>query len=164
MRRILAATRYIALIPVICIFVAATALMVYGAAEAFQVVSHAFADQVSSKGAKSFLLSAIELVDLFLLATVLYVISVGLYELFVDDTIPLPHWLEIHDLDDLKEKLIGVVIVVLGVLFLGHVISGDSYGELLSLGGAVALVIAALSYFLSLKKKESKGNEKADHA
>ncbi|NTV64909.1 MAG: YqhA family protein [Oscillochloris sp.] len=159
MRRILAATRYIALVPVICIFVAATALMIYGALESFQVIGHAFAGDITSKGAKSLLLSAIELVDLFLLATVLYVISVGLYELFVDDSIPLPPWLEIHDLDDLKEKLIGVVIVVLGVLFLGQVISGDTQRDLLNLGGAVALVIAALSYFLSLKKKEAKHEE-----
>ncbi len=109
MRRFLAATRYIALVPVVCIFVTATALMVYGAAETIQVIVHAFASEVSSKGVKRFLLSAIELVDLFLLATVLYVIAVGLYELFVDDSIPMPSWLVIHNLDDLKEKLIGVV-------------------------------------------------------
>jgi uncharacterized membrane protein YqhA len=159
MRRFLAATRYIALVPVICIFLAATALMIYGAFETFQVIAHAFSDEVSAKGAKGLLLSAIELVDLFLLATVLYVISVGLYELFVDDSIPLPNWLVIHDLDDLKEKLIGVVIVVLGVLFLGQVISWDGQRDLLNPGAAIALVIAALAYFLSLKKKEPKGIE-----
>jgi uncharacterized membrane protein YqhA len=159
MRRFLAATRYIALVPVICIFLAATALMIYGAFETFQVIAHSFSDGVSAKGAKGLLLSAIELVDLFLLGTVLYVISVGLYELFVDDSIPLPDWLVIHDLDDLKEKLIGVVIVVLGVLFLGQVISWDGQRDLLNPGAAIALVIAALAYFLSLKKKEPKGIE-----
>ncbi|MEI7645790.1 MAG: YqhA family protein [Chloroflexales bacterium] len=158
MRRFLAATRYIALVPVICIFFSATALMIYGAAETVQVIAYAFANGVSAKGAKGFLLSAIELVDLFLLATVLYVIAVGLYELFVDDSIPLPSWLVIHNLDDLKEKLIGVVIVVLGVLFLGHVISWDGQRDLLNPGAAVATVIAALAYFLSLKKKEPKGD------
>ncbi len=153
MRRFLAATRYIALIPSICIFLAGTALMVYGAIEAFQIMTHAFTEEVSSKGAKTLLLASIELVDLFLLATVLYVIAIGLYELFIDDSLPLPHWLVIHDLDDLKEKLIGVVIVVLGVLFLGQVIAWDGTRDLLNHGGAAALVIAALSYFLSLKKK-----------
>ncbi|WP_129628548.1 YqhA family protein [Candidatus Oscillochloris fontis] len=153
MRRFLAATRYIALIPSICIFIAGTALMVYGAIESFQIIMHAFEEEVSSKGAKTLLLSAIELVDLFLLATVLYVIAIGLYELFIDDDLPLPPWLIIHDLDDLKEKLIGVVIVVLGVLFLGQVIAWDGTRDLLNHGGAAALVIAALSYFLSLKKK-----------
>lgn len=156
MRRFLAATRYIALVPVVCIFLVATALLIYGAVEAAQVIIHAFAGEISSKGAKALLLAAIELVDLFLLGTVLYVIAVGLYELFVDDRIPLPHWLEIHDLDDLKEKLIGVVIVVLGVLFLGQVIAWDGQRDLLSPGAAVALVIAALAYFLSLKKKDPK--------
>jgi uncharacterized membrane protein YqhA len=154
MRRFLAATRYITLVPVICIFLSATALLIYGALEAAQVITHAFAGPVSSKGAKQFLLDAIELVDLFLLGTVLYVIAVGLYELFIDDTLPLPDWLTIHNLDDLKDKLIGVVIVVLGVLFLGQMITWDGQRDLLGPGAAVALVIAALSYFLSLKKKQ----------
>jgi uncharacterized membrane protein YqhA len=158
MRRFFAATRYIALVPVIGIFLVATALMIYGAFETFLIIVGAFSE-LSEKGAKKLLLAAIELVDLFLLGTVLYVIAVGLYELFVDDSIPLPAWLAIHNLDDLKEKLIGVVIVVLGVFFLGQVISWDGKSDLLFPGAAIALVIAALSYFLSLKKKEPKGIE-----
>lgn len=152
-RRILAASRYLVILPVICIFTAATVLLIYGSIETMLVIVEAFSSAVSSKGAKALLLSFIELVDLFLLATVLYVIAVGLYELFVDDQLPLPEWLVIHNLDDLKEKLIGVVIVVLGVLFLGQVISWDGQRDLLPFGAAVALIIAALSYFLSLKKK-----------
>ena len=155
MRRLLASTRYLALIPVFFIFLAATALLVYGAIESTQVIITAFAQPVSSKGGKQFLLDAIEIVDLFLLGTVLYVIAVGLYELFIDDTLPMPEWLVIHNLDDLKDKLIGVVIVVMGVLFLGQLITWDGQRDLLSPGAAIALVIAALAYFLSLKKKDT---------
>jgi uncharacterized membrane protein YqhA len=153
MRRILAATRYLAVIPVVFIFLAATALLIYGAIESTQVIITAFTQPVSSKGGKQFLLDAIEIVDLFLLGTVLYVIAVGLYELFIDDTLPMPDWLVIHNLDDLKDKLIGVVIVVMGVLFLGQLITWDGQRDLLNPGAAVALVIAALTYFLSLNKK-----------
>ena len=60
--------------------------------------------------------------------------------------------------DDLKHKLIGVVIVVLAVLFLGHVVAWDGQRDLLRLGGAIALVIAALSYFLSTAKGGGKGS------
>lgn len=154
--RILASTRYLVIVPVVCIFVAAVGLQIYGAVGTFQAIGDAIAaGKVSSKGAKELLLRFIELVDLFLLGTVLFVIAIGLYELFIDDTVPVPPWLEIHDLDDLKEKLIGVVIVVLGVLFLGQVISWDGQRDLLSPGAAIALVIAALTYFLSQKKAKS---------
>lgn len=153
MSRILSASRYLAFIPVICIFLAATALLLYGAVSTIQMILEVLAaGKLDSKVAKDLLLRSIELVDLFLLGTVLYVIAIGLYELFIDDTLVLPKWLEIHDLDDLKDKLIGVVIVVLGVLFLGQIITWDGQRDLLSPGGAIALVILALAYFLSHKK------------
>jgi len=60
----------------------------------------------------------------------------------------LPHWLEIHDLDDLKAKLLSVVVVVLAVLFLGEVVKWDGRRELLGLGVAIAAVIAGLTFFL----------------
>jgi uncharacterized membrane protein YqhA len=108
----------------------------------------------SGKGAKGLVLAFIELTDLFLLATVMYVIAIGLFELFVDDRLDLPEWLEIHNLDDLKQKLIGVLIVVMGVVFLGQVVTWDGERNLLTLGGGIALVIAALTYFLSQKPKK----------
>lgn len=152
MRRLIGATRFFTIIPVICVFIAATLLLFYGAVETFLVIIDAFKHSVDSKGAKSLLLSFIEIVDLFLLSTVLYIISLGLYELFIDDKIEIPDWLVIHNLDDLKNNLISVVIVVLGVLFLGQVISWDGQSNLLSPGLAISVVIFALSYFLSLKK------------
>ena len=150
-RRILSASRYLIVIAVACIFITATALLCYGAAETYAQIANLFGGG-SAKGAKGLILAAIELVDLFLLATVLYVIAVGLYELFIDDSLPLPAWLEIHNLDDLKDKLIGVVVVVMGVLFLGQLISWDGQRDLLSPGAGIALVIAALTYFVSQKK------------
>ena len=153
MSRFLAVTRFFAIVPVVCIFFAATALILYGAAStAIALIELIRAAKIDTKVAKDLLLRSIEIVDLFLLGTVMYVIAIGLYELFIDDTVPLPNWLSIHDLDDLKDKLIGVVIVVLGVLFLGQLITWDGQRDLLGPGAAVALVIAALAYFLSHKK------------
>jgi len=153
--RFVAASRYLIVVAVISIFVAATALLIYGAAETYVMVAGLLGG-AGGKGSKALILAAIELVDMFLLATVMYVIAIGLYELFIDDTLVLPDWLEIHDLDDLKNKLIGVVIVVLGVLFLGQVIAWDGQRDLLGYGVAVALVVAALTYFLSQQPKKAK--------
>ena len=151
--RLLAATRFIVFVPVLCIFIAAVVLIVYGTVATFAEIAAALSAGVDIKGAKALLLRFIELVDIFLLSTVMYVIAVGLYELFIDEIPGMPEWLVIKDLDALKQKLIGVVIVVLGVLFLGQVIGYDGQSNLLIPGGAIALVIAALSYFTSIKGK-----------
>lgn len=156
LRRVAGASRYLILVAVVAILLAALVLLIYGGALTIQLIGDTFAAGISSKGAKSLLLGVIELVDLFLLATTLYVIAAGLYELFIDENLPLPVWLGIHDLDELKDKLIKVVIVVLGVLFLGQVITWDGERDLLRYGGAIALVIAALTYFLSLKQKKDR--------
>ena len=64
--------------------------------------------------------------------------------LFIRSNLELPEWLHFRNFDDLKLKLVGVVIVVLAVLFLGHVVAWNGERDLLRLGAAIALVIAAL--------------------
>lgn len=78
-----------------------------------------------------------------------------MYELFVDERIKVPVWLEIHDLDDLKNKLASVIVVLLGVLFLGQIISWTGGTEILPYGLSIALVIAALTYFLREKTRKT---------
>lgn len=159
MQRLISASRYLIVIPSLGSFVAATAILIYGAVETVLLIGENLTHEVSSKGAKTLALGFIEVVDLFLLGTVLYIIALGLYELFVDDNLPLPAWLSIHNLDDLKNKLTGVVILVMGVLFLGQVVSWDGERDLLPYGVAIALVIAALTYFLSQRSKKTKPDE-----
>jgi uncharacterized membrane protein YqhA len=153
LRPVLAASRFLVLAAVVGSLIAALALFAYGVAETVVVVVDAIAKaEVSSKGAKALALAFIEIVDLFLLGTVLLMIALGLYELFIDSNLDLPEWLQIRTFDDLKYKLVGVVIVVLAVLFLGFVVSWDGQRDLLGIGTAIALVIAALTYFLSKAK------------
>ena len=156
MNHFLRTSRFMILLAVIGALIAALTVLVYGLVEIAQlVVTTIEAGSVSRSGAKALAIELIETVDLFLLGTVFFIISVGLYELFIDPNVGLPSWLEIRTLDDLKNKLIGVVIVVLGVLFLGQVVSWDGERDLLGYGAAIALVIAALTYFLGLKTSKS---------
>lgn len=149
--RLLGRSRYLIVLAVASTLVAATTLLVYGTIETFLVVRDLFRTGVTVRGSRALQLAFIDLADLFLVSTALYVIAIGLYELFIDDRIPLPAWLEVHDVDDLKGKLVGVVVVVLAVFFLGEAVGWDGQRNLLWLGGGVALVIAALTYFLSQK-------------
>lgn len=152
--RFLSRSRYLIFVAVICILVGATTLLGYGAVETLALLRQLFDPSGEALKAKSLTLAFIELTDLFLLATVLYVMAIGLFELFVDDRLDLPNWLEIHDLNDLKEKLIGVLIVVMAVLFLGQVVTWDGQRNLLPYGGAIALVIVALTWFVSQRPKK----------
>lgn len=152
--RLLAPSRYLIVVAVLGTLLAATTLLGYGAWHAGALVHGLWTGAAGeARGAKALILAAIELTDLFLLATVLYVIAIGLFELFVDDRLELPPWLEIHSLDDLKDKLVGVIVVVLGVLFLGQVVTWDGERELLGYGVANAAMVAALTWFSSQKKK-----------
>ena len=100
------------LIAVLGSFAASVTLLLYGAAETVATIAQVItAGPVSSANSKILVLSFIEVVDLFLLATVFYITALGLYELFIDERIKVPDWLEIHTIDDLKTKLASVIVV-----------------------------------------------------
>lgn len=153
LRRALASSRYIVVIPVIGTLMGSLVLLFYEAmVMILAVVNFVEEGSITAKSAKSAKVLAvglIEAVDVFLIAIVMYIMSLGLYSLFVDDTLPLPRWLAIRDLEDLKNHLIGVVIAVLGVLFLREAVAWDGNRDLLGFGVALALVIAALAYYLT---------------
>jgi len=144
-RRIPGYTRFIVAVPVAGLLAGAITLTVIAGVGTFTTIVHA-AD--GALGTKDAVLEFIELADIFLLSTVLYIMALGLYELFIDDGLPLPAWLEIHSLDDLKKKLVGVVAVVLAVTFLGIVIKGTDPQSVMHLGVGIAAVVASMGYFL----------------
>jgi len=158
LHRILAKSRYLMLIAVFGSFAASVTLLIYGALETVITIGHTLTEPVSSANSKQLTLSCIQIVDLFLLATVLYITALGLYELFIDERIKVPDWLEIHTIDDLKSKLTSVIVVVLSVLFLSEVVRWNGGTNILPLGAGIALVITALTYFLSSQVKKPKSD------
>lgn len=157
MKPVLRNSRYLILIAVLGALLAATSLLVYAFAEAVKVVSYAVqSGEVTRKGAKVMALEFIEIIDLFLMATVFYIIALGLYELFFDGDLGLPAWLVIRNLDDLKNKLVSVVILVLAVLFLGQAVTWDGQTDLMGFGFTIAAVVAALTWFLGAKSGKGK--------
>ena len=156
-KKILSSSRYLILIAVIGSLLSATTLLLHGSYKIFKYLGQLLQyGVIDGKGDKGVILAFIEVVDEYLLATVIYIISAGLYELFIDPDIKMPQWLEINNLDDLKKKLVDVVIVVMSVLFLGQLVSWDGQRDLLGYGVATSLVIAALSIFKIYRAKEDK--------
>ena len=130
MNRILAATRYAVLIPAIASILGALLLMFQGSVEMVRVVIDVLSNGTKLKLTTVEILTA---VDGILLGTVLLVIGYGLYELFIDDDLEVPPWLEVHDLDDLKSKLIGVIVAIIAVIFVGIFVDTDRADDVLSL-------------------------------
>ncbi len=109
----------------------------------------------------------ISAIDLFMVAVVMFVMGIGLFELFVDkdQSICYPHWLKVKDLNDLKEKLISAAVVVIVITFLKHIVIWEKPLETLYFGGAIAIVIASITLFSRLvvgdeAKKRKKEEEK----
>jgi len=69
------------------------------------------------------------------------------HELFIAKA-PLPGWLKICDLDDLKDKLLGLVIIALAVLILGAAPTWDGTTDILAFGIAIAAGIADISAYV----------------
>jgi uncharacterized membrane protein YqhA len=151
LRRILASSRYFIVVAVVGSFVASAAALVYGGLATVRVVLDAFGSgDFSEKGAKLLSVGLVTMIDLFLLGTVLYIVAIGLYELFVDPGLPMPLWLRITTLDDLKERLLGVVGVLLAVTFLGSAVTWDGSADILALGLAVGAVLGVVSLTIAL--------------
>ena len=117
----------------------------------------AVVDSVTGKSyMKVAIVEVLTAVDAILLGTVLLVIGYGLYELFVDTDLEVPVWLEVKDLDDLKSKLIGVVVAIIAVIFVGVFVDTDRAGEVVSYGlGAGALVTGLAIFAYATKKPNS---------
>ena len=157
MTRFLAACRYILVIPVIGCAVLTAGAVIMGVGRIFtSAVGLLGAGDFSAKAAKTMALSVIEIIDLFLIATVAYIAAVGLYKLFISDTkIELPMRLKINTLKDLEDKIIGVIVAALAVAFLGQAAGSEEPAALLNYGGGIALVIVALAFFMRQNGKES---------
>jgi uncharacterized membrane protein YqhA len=81
-------------------------------------------------------------------ATVVLLISLGLYQLFVNRDLQLPSWLNTHGVEDLEKRLAGMIIIVMAVILLTQVIQWNGEISVLWFGLAVASVILAISAFL----------------
>lgn len=150
MRRLFEVSRYAVIIPSAASIIGAIVLMILGSIEIVRSAVDVVLKQVPLKETVVAILTS---VDAILLGTVLLVIGYGLYELFIDTNLEVPDWLEINTLDDLKAKLIGVVVAIIAVIFVGVLVDAKSPSEVMYYGvGAGAVVIALAAFSFTSKK------------
>ena len=138
MGRVIAAARYIAVIGVVFGLVAALAAFGWGSYKTISVIVQLVHGEVDGMA-----VALVAVMDAFLIASGLLIFALGLYELFIGD-IALPSWLVIRDLDALKGKVAGIVILAMAVSFLERLETHADPRDVLFSGIAVALVSGAL--------------------
>jgi uncharacterized membrane protein YqhA len=153
MKTILGLTRYAVIVPALASILGALLLMAQGSIEMITVLIDVVSNQSSLKES---IVSVLTAVDAILLGTVLLVIGYGLYELFIDAELPVPLWLRVDDLDDLKSKLIGVVVAIIAVVFVGVFVDSNRSADVISYGVGAGALVVGLAIFAYATKKESK--------
>ena len=138
--------RYLSLVGITSLLLAAVAASGWGAMKTAKVVLTIVTTY--GQGA-SIADDLIELLDAFLIAVALFIFAASLYELFIGK-LNLPNWMLAHNLYELKAKLSGLIVLVMAVKFLEQVIIWQNAYETLLFGLAISIVSAvliALSYF-----------------
>lgn len=152
-------SRFIVIAAVITSLITSLAMFYIATADAYFMISH-LGDYISSalsQEARSAMRSTtvthvVEIVDGYLLATILLIFSLGLYELFIgkiekaEQSETSSSVLLIHSLDDLKNRLAKVILMILIVKFFEHAIAMkfNNALDLLFLAGGIALIGLAL--------------------
>ncbi len=146
---ILGMTRFTIILAIFGIGLSSAVLLVYSTITLVKFVIHAFRERAFDlPGVQHLALELIEMTDFFLLGMVLYVVAIGMYELFIDPDVNVPEWMKVHSLDELKSQIVNVVIVMLVVIFLGIALSTKQGGrDFLFYALAISSVVLAVSVF-----------------
>jgi uncharacterized membrane protein YqhA len=151
-------TRFFVLLAVVFSMIGGIALFIVASVDVVHVASTVYGNYFGHGHAENFheiiVTELIGAVDLYLIAIVLFLFGFGLYELFISkidvaERSAASRILEIHSLDELKDKLAKVIIMVLIVGFFKRAMNTTYDGalEMLYLSGAI-LGLALAFYFM----------------
>ena len=165
-------SRFVVVLAVVASLAAGFAVFFMATADVVYLVQHVIhyadpsMDTVARKALHDTTITHIvEVVDGYLLATVMLMFSLGLYELFISDIDAAQNSeksskvLVIRNLDDLKARLAKVIVMILIVTLFEHALAMhiETPMDLLGFAGSIALV--GLALFLM-----HKGESNSEHA
>jgi uncharacterized membrane protein YqhA len=143
-------SKYISIIAVASMLLAATGAFFWGAYKTYLALALMF-----TSAGKDPLITfyMVQLVDAFLIAIVLYLFSASVYELFIGE-LALPDWMLAHNIHDLKAKLGSLIILVMAVKFLEQLLKWENPQEVLFYALAVSLISGVLIAFAQFGGKD----------
>jgi uncharacterized membrane protein YqhA len=148
--RTLTASLWLVLLPVVFLLLSAAASFVYAVTVLFNTIGEVAAHPFPAGHHIGALLLEF---DLFLIGATALISALGFYELFIGDIRVggrdlMPGWLTMHDLNELKSRVISMIVLVLAVTFAEEAVASPKPLDLLEFGGGITTVIIALAVFL----------------
>ena len=151
LKKLLENGKAIALLPSLSLFVGAVFLGLYGIYVLFETLYKVLTDE-SARDTAVLATKFISVMDIHLLSVILYIFSVGLYELFVGE-LKLAPWLKIETIDQLKSKLASVIVLILAITFTKNLVEWKNPLDTLLFGLAVSAVIGVLIFYYKIKSE-----------
>jgi uncharacterized membrane protein YqhA len=146
-------SRYIVLLGVVFGALSAIVLFLAGSMEIFEILVEYTKFSSSHLTHEEILIGVIGAIDFYLIALVLLIFSFGIYELFISE-IDIARLggefggiLEVSSLDDLKNKIIKVIIMVLIVSFFQRILSMEFTTSIDMLAMAVSIGVICVGVF-----------------
>ena len=156
--KFIARIRYFVLIPIIGLAIAACALFIEGGIDLVHLLGELVIETAKTGTKSAIIVEIVEIVHLFLVGTVLFITSLGLYQLFIQE-LPLPEWLKTSNIEELELSLVGLTIVVLAVNFLSVILEEQEI-NLAIYGVGYSLPIIALTYFMKIRSEMRRSDSK----
>lgn len=146
-------SRYIVLLGVVFGALSAIVLFLAGSMEIFEILVEYTKFTSSHLTHEEILIGVIGAIDFYLIALVLLIFSFGIYELFISE-IDIARLggefggiLEVSSLDDLKNKIIKVIIMVLIVSFFQRILSMEFTTSIDMLAMAISIGVICVGVF-----------------
>ncbi len=154
-QRLLWGTRYVVLVPVVGALLLAIAAFVLGAADTVSVIgliANYLGDGTNGDLRSKLISSMVKAIDADLIGAILLVVGLGFYELFIgrlrvaEESDVAERVLTLHTLDDLKDRISRLVLLILIVEFFGIALglSVATATDLLLFGSGIFLIAAAI--------------------
>ena len=157
----LSLARLTVVLPVVVLVLSGVGAYIYGTAMAVHSVVDIADHPFYEHNLRLFLIE----IDLFLIGATLIIAAIGLYELFVaridpaNSRRPMPDWLVMNDLNDLKARVISMIILVSAVSFADVLLEFGNELKVLYLAAGVGIFIIALTIYLKFSSDNG-----GDHA
>jgi uncharacterized membrane protein YqhA len=155
--RMLALSRLLVLIPVVFLLIDAAGSFVYGADILIRTADGDIGEPSRIGGRLGVFLIVM---DTFLVGATLMIAAFGFYELFVlrreraGHKYWLPSWLRMRDLEDLKARVVSMLILVAAITFVDVTVESHDKRGVLFLGLGISVIIVALTAFLRFGRKD----------
>lgn len=153
--RMLALSRLLVLVPVVFLLIDAAGSFIYGTTIFIMTVVDTMSGAVAEASKIDAILGRFLIVmDTYLVGATLMIAAFGFYELFVlrsnrrGQQYWLPSWLKMRDLEDLKARVVSMLILVAAITFVDVAVETHDEQGVFYMGLGIAIVIGALTAFL----------------